>query len=401
MKILVTSIVDLDKSAYNRLHEFVKYLSQRHDITILSIKDYWKASQTNVKLYAQGLEDTLEKVNLEYFAQRKISPIFQEVTSAATIGRLLKRINYQTFDIHFNYNTLISGYCIAKKMRSIGVNTVYDIADNLPAMIRNSPQIPFMLRPLGKFVGNVMVAKNMKIASKVVYVTSSLSKMYPAPQSKAVIIPNGVDIDLFHTRTPSQLRKELGLDGAFVLGFVGVLREGVDFEPVFAAVKELNNDGHSTKMLIVGENGGLSKNKAMAQHYEISEKVTFTGAVPYTQVPRYHSCMDACLMPLKFSNAQPLSVLQCLASSKPVISTKPLEIPHNLVLYACDKEEYKERILQLAKNPELRQEMGSAGRKYVEENHSWADIALRLEAILEEASKKTKCRGSVVLSSTA
>ena len=50
MKILVTSIVDLKKTAHNRLHQFVRYLAQNHEVTVLSINDWWKANQTNAEL---------------------------------------------------------------------------------------------------------------------------------------------------------------------------------------------------------------------------------------------------------------------------------------------------------------------------------------------------------------
>jgi len=57
MKILITSIVDLKKSQHQTLrkfnqnvqhfgwirpHQFVKHLSKKHDVTVLSINDWWK-----------------------------------------------------------------------------------------------------------------------------------------------------------------------------------------------------------------------------------------------------------------------------------------------------------------------------------------------------------------------
>ena len=46
MKILITSVVDLKKTAHNRLHQFVKYLNRNHEVVVLSINDWWKADQT-------------------------------------------------------------------------------------------------------------------------------------------------------------------------------------------------------------------------------------------------------------------------------------------------------------------------------------------------------------------
>ena len=45
MNILMTSIVDLKKSQHNRSHQLVKYLSKKHEITVLSINDWWNGGQ--------------------------------------------------------------------------------------------------------------------------------------------------------------------------------------------------------------------------------------------------------------------------------------------------------------------------------------------------------------------
>jgi len=42
MNILMTSIVDMNKSQHNRPHQLVKHFSNKHDITVLSINYWWK-----------------------------------------------------------------------------------------------------------------------------------------------------------------------------------------------------------------------------------------------------------------------------------------------------------------------------------------------------------------------
>ncbi len=42
MNILMTSIMDMKKSRHNRPHQLVKHISKKHDITVLSINDWWK-----------------------------------------------------------------------------------------------------------------------------------------------------------------------------------------------------------------------------------------------------------------------------------------------------------------------------------------------------------------------
>jgi len=389
MRILITSIVDLKKTAHNRLHQFIKYLSKNHDITVLSINDWWKATQTDTKLYFDCNKGVLDNINIEYFTKQKFSPILQEIASIIILKKVLDKINYKKFDIHFNYNSLVSGFFVTKKMKAINVATIYDVADDLPAMIRSSPQIPFFLRYVGGIVGNVTFKKNIKIADKVTAINCTLKNYLKLPQAKTRIIPNGVDTEIFVNNPSAQLKKQLGLDKAFTIGYVGVLREWVDLEPVYASVKELNNEKLDIRLLIVGEEGDLNKNKILAQKYGVLDRSIFTGTIPYTQIPEYISCMDVCLLPFKLDmvsqNALPLKLFEYMACEKPVISTDLIgtrEAVENRVLYASNSKEFKEKIYELLRNDELCRKMGLEGRKFVKENYSWQMICSKLEEIL-------------------
>lgn len=394
MRILVTSIVDLKKGPHTRLHEFIRYLSRSHEITVLSVNDWWKASQTNTGLYTQGLEDAIEHVQMEYFTDRKISPILQEITSTVSVGRLLQRINYQRFDVHFNYNSLISGYFVAKRMQAIDVKTVYDIADDLPQMIGVSPQLPRIARPAGKLIGKLMLKKNIDIADKISFVDTHIKRMYPAPASKSLVIPNGVDVGLFRPRSPQTMRQKLGIDEDFVVGFVGTMREWVDFDPVFAAVSQLNAQCPDIRTVIVGEEGGLNDTINSARKFGVLHKTIFTGTIPYKLVPEYISCMDVCLIPFAKHKGMdagedgfcPLKLAEYLACEKPVISTQKTSMPEDTVLYASTVEEYEDRLLKLYNNPQLRREMGLKGRNIIQNSYTWSSSASMLEKMLLEAA---------------
>ena len=190
------------------------------------------------------------------------------------------------------------------------------------------------------------------------------------------------------------MRKELGLNQAFVLGYVGVLREWIDFEPIFAAVAALATKCPDMRLLIVGEEGGLEKVKNLAAKYGIADKIVFTGSIPYTQVTSYIPCMDARLTAPKIDPGTqrmlPLKLLEYMACEKPVISTKLAgiqEAVQDKVLYATSKTEYQEQIARLYNDKELGKKMGQQGREFVERNFSWTSAAARLEGVLEEAAE--------------
>ncbi len=76
-----------------------------------------------------------------HLTDKRRSPILQEVFSRKKVNEIIGK---NSLDVHLNYNTLVSGYYAAKKL-----NTVYDLTDDLGAMIKASPQIPSFLRGAG------------------------------------------------------------------------------------------------------------------------------------------------------------------------------------------------------------------------------------------------------------
>ena len=377
MKILITSIVDLKKSQHNRLYEFIKYLSEKHEITVLSINDWWKGRQDNLEYYIKDFDDVFKRINYRYLTEKKVNPIFQELYFKENIKEILK----ENFDIHLNYSSLITGYMISKN-----IETVFDMADDLIAMIKDSPQIPYVLRPLGGYLGKEFLKKNIEKSKKIMLSTDLLKETYNIPEEKVEIIPNGVDTNLF--KNYEEAKKELGLNG-FIIGYVGVLREWVDLEPVFKALKILTNKYRDIKMVVVGKEGRFKENIELAEKYEVGGKVIFTGTIPYSQVPKYISVMDVCLIPFKLNkiaqNALPLKLFEYMACEKPVISTEIQGVKRavgNKVLYASDVREYTEKINMLYEDKRLRGKLGKEGRRFVEENYRGEEIAKRVEDIL-------------------
>ncbi|MCC7571477.1 glycosyltransferase [Candidatus Micrarchaeota archaeon] len=375
MKILVTSLVDLKKSMHNRPHQFVKYLSKKHEISVISINDWWKGSQSDSISYSKDFSDIFDKIDYHYLTYKKVTPIAQEVIFKKNLKKLVNR----DFDAHLNYNTLVSGNYVSKR-----IPTVFDLADDLDAMIRHSPQIPGVLRPIGAKIGDHFINSNIRQARKVTITTEGLKESFKIPKEKAVIIPNGVDLELF--RNYGDTKEELGIEG-FVVGYVGVLREWVNLEPVFGALSKLNRE---ICMVVVGKEGNFNGNVELSRKYGVSDRVKFIGTVPYNQVPKYISAMDVCLIPFKSNaisnSALPLKLFEYMACEKPVIST---EMPGvrivagNKLLYAENDSDYEAQIMALYENPKLRKDMGASGRLLVEENYEWKGIAETMERLLK------------------
>lgn len=374
MKILITSIIDLKKSQHNRPHQFVKYLSKNHDVTVVSINDWWKGGQDNLESYSNEFADIFDRIDYIYLSDKKISPILQEVLCTKRVSEVVKG----GFDVHLNYNSLVSGYVASRKIK-----TVYDLADDLGSMIRSSPQIPKILRPFGGIFGDLFLHENINRSELITVTMENIVDSCKVPLDKYEVIPNGVDTSLF--KPHEDAKANLGLDG-FIIGYVGVLREWVDFKPVFLALKSMNPE---IKLLIVGKEGFFYENVELAKICGVADRVIFTGMISYSQVPKYISAMDVCLIPFKrggiSENALPLKLFEYMACEKPVVSTELLGIKNtveDMVMYANNEEEYKETFDILYNDRNLRLKLGINGSQFVENNYEWGKIVGKLEDIL-------------------
>jgi len=370
MKILITSIIDLEKTINSRLHQIVKCLLKKHDVTVLSINDIWKRKQIKTDIKNQEINNLIEKITLKKFTEKRINPVTQELLSWQFISDILYDMKYQDFDIHFNYNTLFSGYHVAKKLRANKIKSVYDIADNLPDMIGTSPQLNYLFKIAGKYFGRRMLKKNIQLAEKVTYITSSLRKNSCIPNEKAIWIPNGVDTNIFKKMENSKFRQEVGIDDKFIIGFIGALREWVDFQPVFYALRELKKEFPMISILIIGEEEGLNRIKEQAKFSGVKNKVIFRKAVPYNEVSKNINAMDVCLIPFVKNSvgedSLPLKLFEYMACEKPVISTNLKgikEVVNDKILYADNYNDFKKHIIKLYNDKELRKKMGKTSCK--------------------------------------
>jgi len=386
MRILVTSLPDLTKMPPQRPHQLVGHLAKDNDVTVLCSDVWWQDD-----IHDSYLDAILGDVKLQYMSRRKVNSIIQEVLFCAGFRRFDHDHHVNEYDLHLNLDSPIAGYYIAKK---ITVPTIFDIYDDYVAWIKVSPQVPALLKPFGGVIGRLVLEKNIQSSARVTYTTASLREVHNLPENKARCVPNGVDTDLFFPRDPRQLRTELGLSDAFVVGYAGGLKSFIDLEPAFKALRSLQGI-MEVKMLVVGEEGDFKRNVALAAKYGLADRVVFTGFVPRLDLPRLMSAMDVCLVAKTVLPATdrmlPPKLLEYMACEKPVISTPlrgVIDAVGNRVLYADDAATLRQHILELSSDECKRQELGGRGREFVQQHFSWRKILLDFDEVVAEVTNE-------------
>ena len=217
------------------------------------------------------------------------------------------------------------------------------------------------------------------------------------PREKIGILPNGIDPDaLVRPERDARLRAQLGLEGRFVVGYLGNLdhwREGIDV--LIAAVARLREQGRrDVSLLVVGDGTRRHELEGEAHRRGLSDVCTFTGRVPHDTVPQYYAQMDL------FANTRveeraaryitPLKPYEAMALGVPVLvsdlpALREIVDPPNrgAVAPPGDADGLAAAIARLADDPAERARIADAGRAWVRTERTWRANGDRYRAAYE------------------
>lgn len=204
------------------------------------------------------------------------------------------------------------------------------------------------------------------------------------PLTKTTIVPNGVDISAFQLSRQSnpELRRQLGLVGATVLGFVGSFYayEGLDL--LIDALPRILGARDDVRLLLVGGGPQQSNLLKQAQRNGVADRVILPGRIPHAEVSRYYDLIDLLVYPRRSVRltelVTPLKPLEAMAQGRILIAS---DIGGHRELIRDgetgrlfppdDAAELALAALRMLEDRHLWPIMARAGRHYVERERTW------------------------------
>ena len=191
------------------------------------------------------------------------------------------------------------------------------------------------------------------------------------PAKKVRVIPNGVDLQRFHPRWPDRkLQRELDLDpGTPTVGIIAALRPEKNHELFLHVAALVHVELPETRFLIVGDGPQRSKLEALARSLGVEKAVRFLGT--RRDVPELLSLMDVVML-TSHMEANPLCLLEAMASEKPVVASRVGSITESVhdgrtgyLAAPGDSQGMATRVLELLQDRRRASSMGRAAREAV------------------------------------
>jgi glycosyltransferase involved in cell wall biosynthesis len=250
------------------------------------------------------------------------------------------------------------------------------------SMIRNKPPVArSLLISLTKFLArraDGLIAVSRSCAEE--------SVGFPGPIR---VIPNGVDTTQFRPMPAERqgLRAEFGFSGGdVVLGYVGRLHRTKGIPLLLDTFERLHRDNPRLRLLLAGPGPmrGAVEERARAS----SGAITLLEPQPFDEVAPVLNALDVFTFPSK-GEGFGISLLEAMACGLPSVAfgrwgVKELAVDGETGLLAESPADFYDKLRRLASDVELRERLGQAARRSVEERFSWPRIAAETVAFYRE-----------------
>jgi len=199
----------------------------------------------------------------------------------------------------------------------------------------------------------------------------------------------GLDPEEYRHRDAQALRQQLGLD-RFTVGYTGRFVEEKGIRVLLEALAGAEFD---FQLLMLGRGPLEEEIRAFAQQQGWGDRLKIVSGIGHSEIAQYQNCMDVMVVPSltrsfwkeQFGHV----IIEAMACEVPVIGSNSGEVPNvigaaGLVTPEGDPAALRAALTQMAASPQLRAELGRAGRERVLEHFTNDKIAQQLVAFFQQ-----------------
>ncbi len=377
----------------SRLHYIFENLALRHNVNVL----WFRLNAWNTPARATGAK--LLPIAAPFTRDMSLNNV---LTAPSVISSIRRIMNKESIDVVVTSN-ILPGLVASVLAYNAGVPCLFDYHDHLP----DSASLYYHHEPFKAMVRctvSRIVSESLRTCSLVVCSSFSLAKIvaqsYAISPSLIRVIPNGYDPEIFKPVVDRDaLMKRLGLQELadyFLVTYAGSIEPRLDFDTVLAVIKDLHNDGHNVKLIILGKGVSGNFERDLRKRCARLSFVHFAGYLNNpVDVSHYIAISHACVAPYKpiLTNfGVTLKVLEYLAVARPTFVTPIPDIMEQLegcVIAYRSRGDLYQKLKLLITDRTAYKTISERGCQRVKD-FTWTSTAYRYEKLLQEI---TACGG--------
>ena len=225
-------------------------------------------------------------------------------------------------DVIHTHHPILLGQTAARKATELGLPLVFTFHTQY---WEYTHYIPFPQEAIQDFLKNAVhkwLKEFMQKCQHIIIPSESLKdylvKEYGLEELYTVV-PTGTNLEPFLNADGKTLRAEKGWQDETILISVGRLASEKNWETLLQAFAKVYPEHPKLRLVLIGDGPARESLQALASELGIAEKVTFTGVIPFEEIPAYLKAANAFGF-ASVTETQGLVTIEAMAAGLPVVA---------------------------------------------------------------------------------
>jgi glycosyltransferase involved in cell wall biosynthesis len=209
---------------------------------------------------------------------------------------------------------------------------------------------------------------------------------------KAIVIPNGVDVERFHDPrpVPKGVFDLTRLEHPMVFS-AGRLAFRKGFHLLLEAMPRVLSVNPGARLYVAGKGAMAGFLSMLVESLDLKDEVKLLGFVPEDVLPWLYRSCDVFALPSVAAESFGITLIEAMAAGRPVVASRIGGVPEiiddgvdGFLFEPWDSRGLSEAVNKLLGDPGLAAEMGRRAHAVAEERYSWPKVARRIEEVYED-----------------
>lgn len=279
--------------------------------------------QHNVFVFAQAANEYVDKAPFIFRYPALALPVSIDVPAVIPVSPFVDQLlPILKPDVIHTHHPILLGQTAARKAKELNVPLVFTFHTRYQEYTH---YIPLPIEAIQDFLKGAIqnwLKEFMRSCQHIVIPSESMKEIVIRDyglQDRYTVIPTGMDLQPYQQADGKELRSRLGWQKDKVLISVGRLGQEKNWPILLKAVKKVLRKHPDLRMVLIGD--GLEKNnlQQLAAELGIAGRVTFTGELPFSEVPAYLKAADIFAF-ASITETQGLVTMEAMAAGLPIVA---------------------------------------------------------------------------------
>ena len=292
--------------------------------SVASFRENLMKQGHNVFIFAQSDPNYKDKEPF-IFRYPSLSLPLGEITTALPVSPFVDQLlPMLKLDVIHTHHPILLGQTAARKAAELDLPLVFTFHTQY---WEYTHYIPFPQEAVQDFLKNAVhrwLVEFMQKCQHIIIPSESMREILVRDyglHERYSVIPTGTDLEPFLNADGKALRAEKGWQNETVLISVGRLAPEKNWDTLIRAFAKACEKQSNIRLVLIGDGAAKQSLEALSSELDIADRVTFTGALPFEDIPRYLKAADVFTF-ASVTETQGLVTIEAMAAGLPVVAVE-------------------------------------------------------------------------------